>query len=171
MTDSPSSKSAPNELDFVTITGAEAFGDAACKVISGARIQLSIMSVALEKPIYGTERFANDLRNFILEHRRARLRILVHDPVSAVRNCIRLVELGRMLSSRIEFRRASEKGQRLLEEYLVADEEAVLHRSSPDQLEARYYARAPMVARSQLKAFDGVWEESPVAREMSALGL
>lgn len=159
------------ELEIVAITGKKEFASAALDVISSARLQLSLMSVSLEKDVFGTQSFVSPLRDFILEHRRAKLRVLLHDPKNAVRNCIRLVELGRALSSRIEFRQVSDEGRKLQEEYFIADECTVLHRNAPDALEARFYPNAPMVARSQLKAFETIWQESAVAREMSALGI
>ena len=161
----------PAAMEFVAVTGAEAFASAAIEVVSGARHQLALMSVDLDRRLFGTDRFTEELRNFILQHRRARLRVLVHEPASAVRNSVRLVEFGRLLSSRIEFRTMPEQRRKLREEFLIADERALLYRSSPDQMDAKHYADAPMVARSQLRAFDAVWQEATVAREMSSLGL
>lgn len=158
-------------LEFATVTGSAAFAEAALEVVSAARHELALLSVDLQKNLFGTDAFTARLRNFILAHRRARLRVLIHDPVSAVRNSIRLVEFGRLLSSRIEFRAVPEERRKLREEFLIADERALLYRSSPDQLEAKHYPDAPLVARSHLREFDALWQESTVAREMSSLGL
>tara|TARA_R110000787_G_scaffold57455_6_gene131238 strand:+ start:2640 stop:3158 length:519 start_codon:yes stop_codon:yes gene_type:complete len=158
-------------LDFEPISGSDAFREASGRVIANARLQLSLMSVKLDGRVYASEAFTNQLRNFILDHRRARLRVLVHDPRSAVQQAVRLVELGRSLSSRIEFREVPADIPALQEEYFIADERSLLFRSGPDQLEGRYYDDAPMVARSQLKAFDALWDQATVAREMTALGL
>lgn len=161
----------PPPMEFTAVTGSEAFAAAALDVVSRARHQLVLMSVDLDRRLFGTEAFTESLRNFILQHRRARLRVLVHDPVSAVRNSTRLVEFGRMLSSRVEFRSVPVERRKLREEYFIADECALLYRSSPDQLDAKFYADAPLVARSHLRAFEALWHESTVAREMSALGI
>lgn len=161
----------PPPMSFTTVSGSEAFAEAALEVVAQARYQLVLLSFDLDRRLFGGETFTEQLRNFILQHRRARLRVLVHDPAAAVRNSIRLVEFGRLLSSRIEFRVVPEDRRRLREEYLVADERALLYRSGPDQLEAKYYADAPMVARSHLREFEAWWHEATVAREMSTLGL
>lgn len=161
----------PPAMEFAAVTGSAAFADAALEVVGVARHQLALISVELDRRLFGTEAFTDKLRSFILAHRRARMRVLVHDPVAAVRNSIRLVEFGRLLSSRIEFRAVPEERRKLREEFLIADERAVLYRSSPDQLEAKHYADAPMVARSQLREFDALWNEAVVAREMSSLGI
>lgn len=158
-------------LAFAAVSGSDAFAAATLEVVRAARYELVLMSVELDRRLFGTEVFIDQLRNFILQHRRARLRVLVHDPAAAVRNCIRLVEFGRLLSSRVEFRKLPQTRAMPREEFLIADERAVLYRSAPDQLEAKHYADAPMVARSQLRGFNTCWEEATVAREMSALGL
>lgn len=159
------------EPQFEAVTGVSGFSEAALEVIGAARYELALMSVSLDGKTFATEAFVDRLREFILSHRRARLRVLVHDPKAAIKNSVRLVEFGRMLTSRIEFRECSAQGRKLSEEYFIADELAVLHRSAPDQIDAKFYRDAPRVARSQLKAFDAIWDESVVARELSALGI
>lgn len=158
-------------FEFVTLSGAQAYADGLLQIVESGRYALSLMSVSLEQQLYGTEAFGNAMRNFILQHRRARLRVLLHEPQSAVKDCGRLVELGRSLSSRVEFREVPPEHQKLPQEYFVADETAVLFRSSPDQLESKYYADAPMVARSHLRDFEAIWQRASVARELTALGI
>lgn len=162
---------AASAIEFSAISGREAFAEAALAVVGSARHHLALVSVDLDRRLFGTEAFTQTLRNFILAHRRARLRVLVHDPVAGLRNSVRLVEFGRMLSSRIEFRVVPDERRKLREEFLIADERALLYRSSPDQLEAKHYVDAPMVARSHLREFEALWHESSIAREMSSLGL
>lgn len=157
--------------EFEIVTGIDEFAESALAVMQAARYELALMSVSLDEKAFSSESFIEQLREFILSHRRARLRVLVHDPRTALRNSIRLVEFGRRLSSRIEFRECCEEGRKLPEEYFLADELAVLYRSAPDSLDAKFYADAPRVARSQLKAFNAIWEESVVARELSVLGI
>ncbi|MGQ0696739.1 MAG: DUF7931 domain-containing protein [Panacagrimonas sp.] len=163
----PSSLLPPSS--FVAVSGATEFADTVLQIVSTARFHLALMSVDLDRNLFGTSAFAEGLRNFILQHRRARLRVLVHEPAKAVRNSVRLVELGRLLSSRIEFRTVPVEDRKMREEFMIADERALLYRSTPEQLDAKYYADAPMVARSHLRAFETLWSEASVAREMSAL--
>lgn len=167
----PREPGAPAPIEFRTVNGSAEFADAALQVVGAARHHLALLSVELERNLFGTQAFIERLRTFILAHRRAQLRVLVHDPAAAVRNSIRLVEFGRLLSSRIEFRAMPEDKRRLREEFLIADERALLYRSSPDQISAKHYADAPLVARSHLREFDALWNESTVAREMSSLGI
>lgn len=160
-----------DNLNFAKVSGSAAFAESAIETVGLARHQLSLMTVDLPKAIFGTEAFVERLRAFVLGHRRASLKVLVHDPAGSVRNSIRLVEFGRLLSSRIEFREVPASRRQLREEYLIADERALLYRGAPDQIDAKFYASAPMVARSHQRAFDAIWQEAVVAREFTALGL
>lgn len=162
---------AADSIDFEPIEGAEAYAAALLKLTAAARSELALMSLDLERRLYGTEVFVQYLRGFILQHRRARLRVLVNSPAAAARNAPRLVEFGRLLSTRIEFRELMPERWQKREEYLVVDETAVLYRGAPDQLEAKLYAKAPLVARQQLRAFESLWDESPPAQALRALGL
>lgn len=161
----------PTGMDFTAVGGAVGFADAALAVVATARHQLVLMTVDLDGRLYGSELFVECLRSFILQHRRARLRVLVQEPAQAVRNCVRLVEFGRLLSSRIEFRQVPTTARRLREEYLIADERTMLYRGAPQQTEAKHYQHAPLVTRSHLRAFEVLWQDAVVAREFSALGI
>jgi hypothetical protein len=158
-------------IEFAPVAGTEAFAAAALEVVGAARHHLALVSVDLERRLFGSEAFTQRLSNFILQHRRARMRVLVHDGAAAVRNSVRLVEFARLVSSRIEFRCIPLERRKLREEFLIADERALLYRSSPEQLDAKHYPDAPMVARSHLREFEALWHESTVARELSQLGL
>lgn len=153
----------------VLVTGGAAFLEHAILVAEAARLELAICSATLDRRIYGDETFIDRVRRFVLQHRRARLRILVGQPQAAMRASHRLIELGRTLSSRIEFRQPAEERQLPADEYLIADERTQLIRGTPEQLEARYFADAPMAARLQLRTFNTLWEEGLPAREFSEL--
>ncbi|MGQ0618492.1 MAG: DUF7931 domain-containing protein [Panacagrimonas sp.] len=161
----------PAGMAFTPVSGHGGYADAALAVVASARHQLVLMTVDLDGRLYGSEVFVERLRGFILQYRRARLRVLVQEPAQAVRNCVRLVEFGRLLSSRIEFRQTPGAKRRLREEILIADERTMLYRGAPEQTEAKHYERAPLVARSHLRAFEALWQEAVAAREFSALGL
>lgn len=153
----------------VLVTGGAAFLEHAVRLVEAARLELVICSAMLDRRVYGDETFIDRVRRFVLQHRRARLRVLVGQPQAAMRASHRLVELGRALSSRIEFRQPAEERQLPADEYLIADERVQLIRATPEQLEARYFADAPMAARLQLRVFNALWEEAVPAREFSEL--
>lgn len=151
------------------VSGLAAFTEHAVLVAKAARLDIVVFSDTLDRRVYGDERFVGAIRSFVLMHRRARLRVLVRQPGLAMRAAHRLVELGRLLSSRIEFRQPPEDRRIAGDEYVVADERALLIRSAPAELDAKYLPYAPLEARQQLRSFNALWEESVPARELSDL--
>jgi hypothetical protein len=143
----------------------------ASQMAASAKMELSLFSQGLDRRTYSSEDFIEPLQTFLLSHQRARLRVLVHTPSLAMRTGHRLIELGRRLSSRIEFRELSQERRLTRQEFLIADESSLLIRDSEDQLEARYYAHAPLLARDQKREFDVWWQESPPAAEFRDLKL
>lgn len=158
--------------DAELLTGAADFAARATQMVSGARMEIALLSQELDRRIYGTEVFGEALRRFVLQHGHTRVRVLVSHTQAAVANSPRLVELGRALTSFVEFRELLPMRQQTVrEEYLVADGRLLLYRETPQDLEARYYANAPHVARMQLRSFDLMWNESPPAQELRKLGI
>ncbi|MGH8453854.1 MAG: hypothetical protein ACRES4_07395 [Nevskiales bacterium] len=133
------------------------FRDAACELARAAALQLSILSYAFEREIYGHPDFVQAVQALAMHHRMARIRILIHSPEWASRSGHRLVELTRRLSSFIELREMHEKDKQLTSEVLIADEKALLFRESPDTLIALYRPDAPQDARPWLRRFEGLW--------------
>ncbi|TXI83964.1 MAG: hypothetical protein E6Q40_10160 [Cupriavidus sp.] len=141
------------------------------QIVASARLDITLFSQGLDRRIYSSEEFIAPLQSFLLSHQRARLRVLVHTPALAMRTGHRLIELGRRLSSRIEFRELLPERKLMRKEFLIADETSLLIRESDDQLEARYYPHAPLLARDQRREFDTWWQESPPAAEFRDLKL
>lgn len=143
----------------------------ATQVVTSAKLDITLFSQGLDRRTYSSEEFVAPLQTFLLSHQRARLRVLVHTPSLAMRTGHRLIELGRRLSSRIEFRELLPERKLIRKEFLIADESSLLIRESDDQLEARYYPHAPLLARDQKREFDTWWQESPPAAEFRDLKL
>ena len=151
------------------VSGQAEFLQRAAAVAASARMELSLFSQNLDRRTYGSDDFIAPLTRFLLSHQRARLRVLVRVPAQAMLKGHRLVELGRQLSSRIEFRELTPERQLIEREYLVADESALLIRETPQELLGRYYPHAPLLAREQLRDFEMLWQESPPAAEFRDL--
>lgn len=163
----PSTPPVPGPVGFISLSGAVEHAEAAVQLVKQARVSLALLSVELDQHLFGTSRFADQLRNFVLQHRRAHLRVLVHEPAKAIRNSPRLAELGRALSSRIEFRIVGEVGRKQTGEFLIADDRALMYRGAQSDPGAKLYADAPLVARSHLRAFEALWTDARVAREFA----
>lgn len=165
------SDASPAAPSSTIVSGHVAYADRAIELLVHARREVVLLSQDLDRRIYGDEDFVETLRAFLLQHRRARLRAIVHTPRTAMLHAHRLVELGRALSSRIEFRELLPERKSLREEYLIVDDRAMLHRSAPEELEARCHTEAPALVREQLRQFETLWQESPPAREFANLRL
>lgn len=160
----------PSEVHL--ITGAADYAARATQMVSGARMEIALLSQELDRRIYGTEIFGEALRRFVLQHKHTKVRVLVNRTQAAVSNSPRLVELGRSLSTFVEFREVPPPRQQTVrDEYLIADGRLLLYRETPQDLEARYYSNAPHLARLQLKSFDALWSEAEPAQELRKLGI
>lgn len=157
------------EAKYEVISGLAAYCERVIALVSSARMELALFTHGMDSRIYGSDDFVQAVRGFALQHRRARLRVLVHSPVLAMRGAHRLVELGRVLSSRIEFRQLGEERRTLAEEYLIADERGLVYKRTHDALQSKYFAYSPMDARQQLRSFNTLWDESLPAREFTDL--
>lgn len=156
---------ADKEPVITVASGSAEFLARLTEMTRGALMQISILSQTLDRRVYGNEDFLAPLQSFLLRHERARLRVIVRAPGAAARSGHRLIELGRKLSSRVEFRELSAERRLIEREYIVVDERSLLVRESPEELDARYYSSAPLLAREQLREFETLWQESLPSEE------
>ncbi|HXG27459.1 MAG TPA: hypothetical protein VNJ47_01250 [Nevskiales bacterium] len=145
------------------------FREAACALVRGARLQLNILTYAFEREIYGHPDFVQAVQKLATQHARARVRILIHSPDWASRSGHRLVELARRLSSFIELRELNEQDKQLTGEVLIADENALLYRESPDTMQARYFPDDPRQASPWLRRFEGLWTGGEIVQGLRRL--
>jgi len=164
--DPPSEAAAPTPE---SVLGHVEFAQRIVEMARCARQEVIIYSHDLDRRVYGDPGLIEVLRRFLLEHRRGRLRGLVAEPRATMLGAHRLVELSRVLSSRIEFRQPEIAGS--TGDYVIVDQRRLLLKSDPGDLEARYYADAPALAREQLRSFEQQWQHALPAREFTDLRL
>ena len=153
------------------LSGFKAYAERAREMVAGARYEIALLSQVLDAALYPGTEFSEALQGFVRQHSRARVRVLLHSPADARANAPRVVEVGRALSSFIEFRELlTERRPAILEEYLIADGRTLLWREERRSLESRLDFD-PMNARLKLKEFDALWNESPPAQELRRLGI
>lgn len=155
----------------VLVTGLLAYTQSVLALVTRAHLQLRLLSQDLERRIWSDPAIVELLRSFALRSERAELRILLNHPQVTAQRGHRLVELARRLPSRIAIRELPEERRSLAEEILIADEYALLYKRRADELDAQWYAHAPLEARRQRRRFDQYWDESSPARELVDLGL
>lgn len=161
----------PSDASSDSHEGQAGFTEALRQLTPVARLRLAILSPMLPAVSYGDAAVVESLKQFLLSAPHARLRVLVATPEAAMKQAHRLVELGRQLSSRVEFRQLAEEQRDIDEELVVADEAAWLQRAPRLNLRSNLHLQASLNARLQLRRYDALWERSTLAREFYALGI
>ncbi len=154
------------------LEGRTGFAASALQLVRAARGELLLLSDSLERGLYGSEEFAEAVKGFLLGGEHARLQVLVRQPQQAVRNVPRLLELGRRISSRCQFREPSEAQRavgELRSEWLLADRRVLLERREPESLEAQFWAAEPQRGKLRAEAFEALWDEAQPAQELRSL--
>ncbi len=132
---------------------------------------LDIFSRNLDPFLYEQTPFIAALSQLCLRNRKARIRFLVQQPADAVRQCQRLVELARKLSSSIELRQPHADYRHHNEAFLIADRCGLIHRPFSDRFEGTANFNAPIPAQRRTDFFTEVWERSAVNPEFRRLYL
>ena len=140
-------------------------------MVGQAEASLDVFSRDLDPFLFDDETFIDLLSGLCLRNRRARIRFLVQDPTTPVKRGHRLIELGRKLSSSIEFRQPHQDYQHFNEAYLVADQCGLIHRSLADRFEGTANFYDPVNAQRKLDFFTEVWERSESHPEFRRLYL
>lgn len=154
------------------LEGRSAFADGAEQIARGALRELRLLTFDFDRRVYGTDDFVALVKAMVLASDHARVRVLINQPRLAMQGAHRLIELGRQVPSRIEFRELLDERQLTHRgEWLINDRHGLLERREPDALYARLELDAPVPARQRTTEFDGLWDESPTARELRVLAL
>ncbi|MGH8282897.1 MAG: hypothetical protein ACRESE_03530 [Gammaproteobacteria bacterium] len=145
--------------------------EAAVRLVSEARMSLAMFTRDLEPAVYNTAEFAAAVRQLALRSRYSRIRIVAIDPTAAIKAGHRLIELGRRLSSFIEFRRPSADHAKLPESFLVVDAIGLLYRPLAMRNEGFTDPHNPHEAGARLRLFDEIWEQAEPEPEFRRLGM
>lgn len=123
---------------------------------------LAILTPDLEPEIYDHDEFLEALKKFILARGFARVRVLISDPVRAMKSGNQFVSMGRRLNSYIEFRNVKEEFRNLNEAFCIADDTALVYRADGRRWEGISDTYEPAVARKYLTTFDELWHACEV---------
>ena len=118
---------------------------------------LAILTPDLEPEIYDHDEFLEALKKFILARGFARVRVLISDPVRAMKSGNRFVSMGRRLNSYIEFRNVKEEYRNNAEAFCIADDTALAYRVDGGRWDGMADTYEPAVARNYLNSFDELW--------------
>lgn len=138
----------------------DAVRDACLALVRQARREVIIMSRHLDAVVFDNVDASTALREFILQSRRTRLRVLVKDPDPAVRAGHRLIELSQRLSSFAEIRVPTPEHGNYNAAFLVADGRGVVYRGLADRYEATVCFSHPALAGDCARQFEAMWDTS-----------
>ncbi len=153
------------------LQGQAGFTEALKQLLPVARQRLAILSPVLPASSYGDADVVELIKQFLLSSTHTSLRVLVESPDRTMKQAHRLVELGRQLSSRVEFRQLAEEQRGIDEELVIADETAWMQRAPQLNLQTTLHLRASLNARLQLRRYDELWSRAVPAREFYVLGI
>lgn len=161
----------PVMLAPVVLQGRVEFLAAARRLVADTRYNASLLTQQLDARVFGDASFAEAVKQFLLLQRNARLRVLVVQAQAAVRAPHALVELGRLMASRVEFREFAPSKPTPSEEWLLADGRLLLERNGHEVLEARLLREDPSTARERQRRFDNLWDHALPSAELRRLRL
>lgn len=144
---------------------------AVAQITSLADRSLVILTHDLEPEIYDHDDFLETLKRFILARSFARVRVLIADPIRAMKDGNRFVSMGRRLNSYIEFRNVKPKYRNHAEAFCIADEHALVYRARAESWQGMSDTYQPQVARRYLDTFDELWLACEIEPELRQLHL
>ncbi len=142
---------------------------AACMAAQSRR-SIDIISRLLDPSIFDTSEFIEAIKRLVTKARKPKVRIIVFDPDTIVKNGHRITDLAGHLSSFIEIRKAAEQHKHYSEALMVTDGVAFLHCLNWDRYEATANFNDRRQSRYYLKEFDSMWDVAtpdPNLRRMS----
>lgn len=131
--------------------------EASVALIAQGRRSIEIISRHLDPPIYDTAEFADALRRFVLDSRRARVNIIVMDSRPILATGHRLINLAQQLSSFIEIRNPAAKHVSYNCAFLLADRIGSVHRPLADRFDGTVNFGDRRVALELGETFDEMW--------------
>jgi len=133
--------------------------------------KVSIFTHDLEPGIYDDPDFLEIIKRLVLSQTYARIRVLIADPIRAIKNGNNFVHLGRRLNTYIEFRHVREDLRTHAESFCIADEKALLYRLQANRWDGIADTYEPAVAKLYGSMFDEIWLASEVEVEFRQLGI
>jgi hypothetical protein len=143
--------------------------EAVIAIAKEATRKVSIFTHDLEPGIYDDPDFLEIIKRLVLSQTYARIRVLIADPIRAIKNGNNFVHLGRRLNTYIEFRHVREDLRTHGEAFCIADEKALLYRLQAGRWEGIADTYEPAVAKLYGTMFDQIWLDSEVEMEFRQL--
>jgi hypothetical protein len=125
---------------------------------SQARRTLAIYTQDLEPLLYDHEPFLEAIKRLVLARSHARVRVLIADPMRAIRDGNRFVAMARRLTSYIDLRNVPKDLRNNPAAFLVADNNASVYRPNAASWEGIAAMADLASAARHLAYFDAIWK-------------
>ena len=142
---------------------------ACLRLFQQAHQEILIVSRHLDGALFNNASVSTALKDFVLRNRNTHVRVLCKDPMPAVKENHRLIELAYRLSSFIEIRTPTPEYREHNAAYVVADGLGVVHRTQADRYEATVSFAHHAFAGELVREFNGMWASalpSPALRRL-----
>lgn len=146
--------------DTVLIDRSEENALASLMMAKQANRTIDIISREMDPLIYNNLEFAETLKQIVLKNKRARVRILAHEPAVIVKRGHRLVDLAMQLTSFIEIRVPNLEHASYNDSLFIADTTGYIHRLNPARFEGKLNFNDKKTSRILTHQFDEMWEKS-----------
>lgn len=121
---------------------------------------IHIISRDLDPAVYDLPEFCSALTQVLLEHRRMKVRILVHDGQTIVRNGHKLLAVAQRLSSFVEIRKPGPDHKDFNGGMFIGDGVGFITRRTSDRYVGQMNFNDRREARTLLDEFDEMWAKS-----------
>lgn len=127
-----------------------------------ARLSIDVIDRDLSPRLYDQAEFLDAVKALATSHRKARIRVLLHDVSAAVSRDHRLITMAQRLSTYVEIRRIGADFKEYNKGLFIVDEKAYVYRTLADRFEGVVSFNQAMRARELTREFDDIWEHSDV---------
>lgn len=144
---------------------------ATVKMAQRCRRSMEIISHALDPAVYDTPDFIEAARQLALQHRYARIRILVFEPLTIVKRGHRMIDLMQNLPTYIEFRKPGFEYDGFNESVFIADGTGYILRTTAERYEGTLNFNDKRASSILRHKFDEMWERSRQDPNLKRVGL
>ncbi len=137
--------------------GPEAFLKHLERCLQSTRRQVDILSEDLDRELFSNETICDLLSLAARAHRQAKIRVLIKQPLAAIKSRHRFVALQQRLPSKIEFKELKYELENNTRAYIVVDQRKVLLQHHDGVYDGFCNTDAPQEARTLLEEFDWLW--------------
>lgn len=139
---------------------------ATARMVQQCRRTVYIVSPNLDPAVYDVAEFCSTLMHVLLENRRMKVRVLVHDAQSLVRHSHRLLGVAGRLPSFVEIRKPGPDHKDYNGGMFIADGKGYVTRRTGERYVGQANFHDPREAALLIEEFEEMWQKSTVDADL-----